>query len=104
MDRTSWSAIILCVIGLVVWEWWVAKQTPRPRPPTSAQLSPTPTPLAGTSPSAVPLTASSPPSAATGTPAPEATPAFPEKTEPMRNDDVESRLTNRRGGLAEACQ
>jgi len=102
MDRTAWIAIILCVIGLVVWEWWVAKQTPRPRPPTSAQLSPAPTPLAGTSPSAVPLTASSPPSAATGTPAPEATPAFAEKIETLRNDDVELRLTNRGGGIREA--
>jgi YidC/Oxa1 family membrane protein insertase len=102
MDRTAWIAVILCVIGLVAWEWWVAKQTPRPRPPTSAQLSPAPTPLAGTSPSAVPLTASSPPAAATGTPAPEATPAFAEKIETLRNDDVELRLTNRGGGIREA--
>src|SRR5881394_1175588 len=102
MDRTAWIAVILCVIGLVAWEWWVAKQTPRPRPPASAQLSPAPTPLAGTSPSAVPLTASSPPSAATGTPAPEATPAIAEKIETLRNDDVEFRLTNRGGGIREA--
>src|SRR5437867_5992806 len=102
MDRTAWIAVILCVIGLVAWEWWVAKQTPRPRPPTSAQLSPTPTPLAGTSPSAVPLTASSPPPAAIGTPAPEATPAFAEKIETLRNDDVELRLTNRGGGIQNA--
>src|SRR5438270_791767 len=102
MDRTAWIAIILCVIGLVVWEWWVAEQAPGPRPPTSAQLSPAPTLLAGTSPSAVPLTASSPPSAATGTPAPEATPAFAEKIETLRNDDVELHLTNRGGGIREA--
>src|SRR5438034_406982 len=102
MDRTAWIAVILCVIGLVAWEWWVAKQTPRPRPPTSAQLSPTPTPLAGTSPSAVPLTASSPPSTATGTRAHEAIPAFAEKIETLRNDDVELRLTNRGGGIWEA--
>jgi len=102
MDRTAWIAVMLCVIGLVAWEWWVAKQTPRPRPPTSAQLSPAPTPLAGSSPSAVPLTASSPPPAATGTPAPEATPAFAEKIETLRNDDVELRLTNRGGGIREA--
>jgi YidC/Oxa1 family membrane protein insertase len=102
MDRTAWIAVILCVIGLVAWEWWVAKQTPRPRLPTPAQLSPALTPLAGTSPSAVPLTASSPPSAATATPAPEAAPAFAEKIETLRNDDVELRLTNRGGGIREA--
>jgi YidC/Oxa1 family membrane protein insertase len=65
-------------------------------------LSPAPTPLAGTSPSAVPLTAFSPPPAATRTPAPEATPAFAEKIETLRNDDVELRLTNRGGGIREA--
>src|SRR5260370_29622211 len=102
MDRTAWIAVILCVIGLVAWEWWVAKQTPRPRAPTSAQLSPAPTPLAGTSPLAVPLPASSPPSAATGTPAPQATPAFADKIETLPNDDVELRLTNRGGGAPEA--
>src|SRR5947209_568270 len=102
MDRTAWIAVILCVIGLVAWEWWVAKQTPRPRPPASAQLSPAPTPLAAASGSAAPL--ASPPTApaATATPAAEATPAFAEKTETLRNDDVELRLTNRGGGIAEA--
>src|SRR5438046_5191789 len=102
MDRTAWIAVILCVIGLVAWEWWVAKQTPRPRPPTTAQLSPTPTPLAGTSPSAGALAASTPPSSAKDNPAVEASPAFAEKIETLRYDDVELRLTNRGGGIREA--
>ena len=31
MDRTAWIAVALCVIGLVLWELYLAKQTP-PRP------------------------------------------------------------------------
>src|SRR5207237_8244324 len=99
MDRTAWIAIILCVAGLVACEWWIAQQAPRPRPATAA-LSPTPTPLAGTSASPVPLAPSSPAPAPAGTPA--ARPAFAEKNETLRNDDVELRLTNRGGGIREA--
>jgi YidC/Oxa1 family membrane protein insertase len=101
MDRTAWIAVILCVIGLVAWEWWIAKQTPRPRPATSP-LAATPAPLAGASASAVPPASSSPAPAPTATPAAEATPAFAEKNETLRNDDVELRLTNRGGGIREA--
>src|SRR5439155_1925909 len=100
MDRTAWLAVILCVIGLLTWTWWTSKhQPPRPVPPA---LSPTPLPLATASASAAPLTPPSPTAAATATPAAEATPAFAEKAEILRNDDVELRLTNRGGGIAEA--
>jgi YidC/Oxa1 family membrane protein insertase len=100
MDRTAWIAVILCVIGLVVWEWWVWKQTPRPAPVTSA-VSPTPAPVIGVSPSAAPSIA--PPPIASATPLATPTPvAFAEKTETLRNEDVELRLTNRGGGIAEA--
>src|SRR2546423_1736720 len=103
MDRTAWIAIILCVIGLVAWEWWIAKQAPRPRPATSVS-SPAPTPVAGTSAAAIPLASSSPVSVptATATPAAQSTPAFAEKNETLRNDDVEIRLTNRGGAIREA--
>src|SRR5437763_7463903 len=105
MDRTAWIVVVFCVVGLVAWEWWIAKQTRRPRPATSA-LPPAPTPLAGASASSVPLASSSPAPAptatATATPAAETAPAFAEKTETLRNDDVELRLTNRGGGIAEA--
>src|SRR6266436_1357376 len=100
MDRTAWIVVILCVIGLLTWTWWTGKhQPPRPVPPA---LSPTPLPLATASASAAPLTPSSPAAAATATPAAEATPAFAEKAEILRNDDVELRLTNRGGGIREA--
>jgi len=100
MDRTAWIVVILCVIGLLAWTWWTGKhQPPRPVPPA---LSPTPLPLATASASAAPLTPPSPTAAATATPAAEATPAFGEKAEILRNDDVELRLTNRGGGIREA--
>src|SRR5437867_3152609 len=94
MDRTAWIVVILCVIGLLTWTWWTGKhQPPRPVPPA---LSPTPLPLATASASAAPLTPPSPTAAA------KATPAFAEKAEILRNDDVELRLTNRGGGIREA--
>src|SRR5438128_1494331 len=94
MDRTAWIVVILCVIGLLTWTWWTGKhQPPRPVPPA---LSPTPLPLATASASAAPLTPPLPTAAAT------ATPAFAEKAEILRNDDVELRLTNRGGGIREA--
>src|SRR5438874_9288121 len=100
MDRTAWIVVILCVIGLLTWTWWTSKhQPPRPVPPA---LSPTPLPLATASASAAPLTPPSPTAAATATPGAQATPAFAEKAKILRNDDVELRLTNRGGGIAEA--
>src|SRR6266699_3893654 len=94
MDRTAWIVVILCVIGLRAWTWWTGKhQPPRPVPPA---LSAPPPPLATASASAAPLPPPTPTAAAT------ATPAFAEKTETLRNDDVELRLTNRGGGIREA--
>ena len=100
MDRTAWIAISLCVIGLVAWEFWIAKQTPR-KPAPAAVSSPTPAASPIISPSAVPAASAAP--IASATPAPSATPpAFAQKNETLRNADVELRLTNRGGGIAEA--
>ncbi|MGE5208890.1 MAG: membrane protein insertase YidC [Alphaproteobacteria bacterium] len=99
MDRTAWIAVGLCVVGLVVWEFYLAKQiAPKPGPAAAAhgQASPTVTPAtlpASPSPAATPE--ASPPAAESG-------PGFAEKTETLRNSDVELRLTNRGGGIAEA--
>jgi YidC/Oxa1 family membrane protein insertase len=94
MDRTAWIAVTLCVIGLVLWQIYLVKQTPRQAPVNVApeQASPaasiaSPTPLAAP--------------AATPKPA-EPVPSFPEKIETLRNSDVELRLTNRGGGIKEA--
>jgi YidC/Oxa1 family membrane protein insertase len=96
MDRTAWIAVVLCAIGLVLWELYLAKQTPtRPAPVNvPAQVSPVPTPAA--SPAASSL-------ATVTTPKPEeAASSFPEKIETLRNSDVELHLTNRGGGIREA--
>ena len=98
MDRTAWIVVILCVIGLVGWQIYVAKQiSPRPAPINVAPGQPAPT-------------ASSKVFEPSPTPAvPEATPkasepvsSFAEKIETLRNSDVELRLTNRGGGIKEA--
>jgi YidC/Oxa1 family membrane protein insertase len=97
MDRTAWIVVILCVIGLVLWELWIAKQTPQRPRTTTASPSPTP-PLATASASPAPFV--SPVPAATPQVA-EEVPTFPEKIETLRNADAELRLTNRGGGISE---
>src|SRR5215471_9469919 len=99
MDRTAWIVVALCVVGLVIWEMYLAKQmAPRPAPVTSspsqtsamatpAILMPSPSPVA--SPEASPQGA-------------ESVSTFAEKLETLRNSDVELRFTNRGGGIAEA--
>src|SRR5262245_4811211 len=99
MDRTAWIVVALCVVGLVVWELYLAKQmAPRPAPVTSApgQTSPTATPaILAPSPSPIATPEAAPQGA-------ESVPSFPEKIETLRNSDVELRFTNRGGGIAEA--
>src|SRR5947207_7879342 len=98
MDRTAWIVVALCVVGLVVWEMYLAKQmAPRPAPITAtgqtsrtatpAILAPSPSPLA--SPEAAPQGA-------------ESVPTFAEKVETLRNSDFELRFTNRGVGIAES--
>ena len=104
MDRTAWIAITLCVLGLIAWEIWIARQ-PLP-PPAIATASPPAVPSASGAPMAsTPIVAGSaaPQPTTTATPAPSATPAqFAEQTETLRNSDVELHLTSRGGGVSEA--
>src|SRR6266478_4261418 len=95
MDRTAWIVVVLCVMGLVLWELYLAKQTPPRSAPVNVlpgRTSPTPT-IASPTPIAAPEVA---PKAA------ESVPSFPEKIETLRNSDVELHLTNRGGGIKEA--
>jgi YidC/Oxa1 family membrane protein insertase len=95
MDRTAWIVVSLCVIGLIVWQIYIVKQTP-PRSPPVAVSQPSPSPTI----SATPLPTAAAP-IATSTPAVAAA-SFPEKIETLRNSDVELRLTNRGGGIKDA--
>ena len=101
MDRTAWIAVILCVIGLFAWQIWSSRQAvPRPAvatTPSSAGpgVSATPTPS--------PAVTVAPQPTGAATAAPSATPPpFEERTETLRNSDVELHFTNRGGGIAEA--
>src|SRR6266516_8197001 len=95
MDRTAWIAVTLCVIGLIVWQIYVVKQTPPRHAPVS--VAPEQTSPSASIPSSTPLAA---PAAAPKAAEPVA--SFPEKIETLRNSDVELRLTNRGGGIKEA--
>jgi YidC/Oxa1 family membrane protein insertase len=99
MDRTAWIVVGLCVVGLVLWEFYLAKQmAPRPAPLSGAphQASPPATPeIVTASPSPMATTETAPTSL-------ESVPSFTEKIETLRNSDVELRLTNRGGGITEA--
>src|SRR5205823_2202857 len=99
MDRTAWIVVALCVVGLLLWEFYFAKQmAPRPAPVTAASGHASPTPsLAVRVPSPSPL--ATPEALPQGV---ETAPIFAEKVEALRNSDVELRLTNRGGGIAEA--
>src|SRR5437763_10387887 len=99
MDRTAWIVVTLCVLGLVAWEIYVAKQRlPRPAP-AGAISTPTPAPSETTAlGSPIPSSAPALPQASPR-PAPA---AFVEKTETLRNSDIELHLTNRGGGISEA--
>ncbi len=97
MDRTAWIVVTLCVIGLIVWQIYVVKLTPRrPASITVTQRSPSPTISSSIAPQP-----GSPGPITTPTPA-EAGASFPEKIETLRNSDVELRLTNRGGGIKDA--
>ena len=104
MDRQAWIAITLCIIGLIAWQIYMAKNPAVP----PARVATSPTAATTSSPAATPgSTESSPTPLATApnepTPAPTpTTESFVEKTTTLRNADLELLLTNRGGGIAEA--
>jgi len=103
MDRQAWIAITLCVVGFVALQVYNAQH--RPPPPARAAISPTPTaaPESPSTAAAAPAPSVSPSPGALPSPSPTASiPPFVEKTEALRNDDVELRLTNRGAGIGEA--
>jgi YidC/Oxa1 family membrane protein insertase len=109
MDRQAWIAVTLCIIGLIAWQVYMAKNPAVP--PAKVATSPSPAtavPGATSPPAATPGSTESRPTESAAapnepTPAPTPTPeAFVEKTTTLRNSDLELLLTNRGGGIAEA--
>jgi YidC/Oxa1 family membrane protein insertase len=102
MDRQAWIAIALCILGLIGWQVYTVSHPPAR---VQAVASPTATPASAnqTSTTASPAPFLSPVPGAVSTPTPVASvPPFAEKIEPLRNSDVELRLTNRGAGISEA--
>ena len=101
MDRQAWIAVTLCVLGLIGWQFYMTSHAPRVASVPTASPAPeaaSSTPVA--SPSA---TVAAVPDSTSAPAAPEAAvEPFEEKTETLRNADVELRLTNRGGGISEA--
>ena len=98
MDRQAWIAITLCIVGLIAWQVYTF-QHPSPRMPVRATPSPTSSATSTTTPAIAPTPNVSQPNdrvAPTPTPVP-----FAEKTVTLRNSDLELRLTNRGGGIAQ---
>ena len=97
MDRTAWIVVALCVVGLVIWEIYLVKQTPpRPAPVTCCARTELPHDNSGNS------RAFADSRRGSCTKPRQPTPSFAEKIETLRNSDVELRLTNRGGGIKEA--
>ena len=107
MDRQAWIAVTLCVLGLIGWQIYSVSHAP-PRVPVA--VSPTPAPpdqsiaAASPGPGVNPTSAATPATSATAAPSPaaETVPAFAEKSETLRNGDIEFHLTNRGGAITEA--
>ena len=101
MDRQAWIAVTLCVIAFVALQIYNAKHMP---PPVPAAVSPTPTaaPENQSTATASQAPSVSPAPGASPTPSVASIPPFAEKSETLRNADVELRLTNRGAGISEA--
>jgi len=99
MDRTAWIAIALCIVGLVLWEYYsVTHPAPAPARPAAS-----PAAAASASPTAQIKSASPAPAASVALEKTTPTPTpFAEKTATLRNSDLQLLMTNRGGGIAEA--
>lgn len=109
MDRQAWLAVILCIVGLVVWEVYVvrnqapvpARTAASPSPGVSIAKGPAPSPTESAPASTAALLPTSTPAVSpnetTPTPAP-----FAEKRATLSNRDLKLLMTNRGGGIAAA--
>ncbi|CAN5529382.1 membrane protein insertase YidC [soil metagenome] len=106
MDRQAWIAVTLCVLGLIGWQFYMAQHAPPVLPPPAPALvpdaAPSPTAAAAATPADPAAVAATDPATSDPAAAAELEADFVEKIEPLRNSDVELRLTTRGGGIVEA--
>ena len=95
MDRQGWLAVILCIVGLFLWQWYVSTAYPpqpilAPTPGTSENEPTTPTPKS--EPAAEPAPALVPPSA----------PSLSARQETITTRNAELIFSNDAGGIERA--
>ena len=101
MDRTAWTVVTCCIIGLVAWQYYFSKTYP-------PQSAPAPTPAVASATNAAPgaspiLTSGKPEDVSQRTEAnPAPTPAVPETRLQVTTPQLKLTCTNLSGGIAEA--
>ena len=88
MDRKAWIAIILSVLGLVLWQWYYIKNySPKPQGAKSETVAPTPTP----------------PQTTVSTPAPtREEPVIAARNQSLYSKNAEYVFSNDKGGIERA--
>ncbi len=84
MDRTSWIAIIISVIGLFAWQWYVSEHIARPPSPAPQTAAATPQPTTTPEPTTAPTPALS---------------AMTARAESLETDGAEFVFNNDTGGI-----
>jgi YidC/Oxa1 family membrane protein insertase len=90
MDRKAWIAIILSVLGLVLWQWYYVKNySPRPSsaPPETEAVAATPAPLHPPVPTPAPV---------------QEEPAIAERNQSLYSKSAEYVFSNDKGGIERA--
>jgi YidC/Oxa1 family membrane protein insertase len=92
MDRQSWIAVILCIAGLVLWQWYYTTNYNQPTAPRGAEA----TPAAAATPTPPPLPAATP------VPTPLPPPEFAPRNETLSTQSAEYVFSNDAGGIERA--
>ena len=90
MDRQSWIAVILCIAGLVLWQWYYTKNSNQPATPPGAPA------VAGATPTPAPAPVATP------SPTPLPPPEFAARNEILSTESAEYVFSNDAGGIERA--
>jgi len=96
MDRQGWIAVILCIAGLVLWQWFYVKDYSRPPQPASATATATPggEPAVATPAPTPPITLESP--------TPKTGPSISARSQSVSSKSAEYVFSNDAGGIEKA--